>query len=122
MKSPYVLRLCFSFRSAISSVPCYKSAILFQAWVVERMGRFHRVLEPGINVLIPLLDKVKYVQSLKEIAIDVPKQGAITSGMLLVPVSGEIVRQFFHYFFLTVELITTSQSYSSHCMIYVTFR
>lgn len=55
---------------------------LFQAWVVERMGRFHRVLEPGINVLIPLLDKVKYVQSLKEIAIDVPKQGAITSGTL----------------------------------------
>lgn len=51
-----------------------------QAWVVERMGKFHRILEPGINVLIPFLDRVKYVQSLKEIAIDVPKQAAITSG------------------------------------------
>lgn len=37
-------------------------------------------MEPGLNILIPIVDKVKYVQSLKEIAIDVPKQSAITSG------------------------------------------
>ncbi|KAI6182456.1 Stomatin-like protein 2, mitochondrial [Aphelenchoides bicaudatus] len=49
-----------------------------EAWVVERMGRFHKILEPGVNVLIPVLDKVKYVQSLKEIAIEIPQQGAIT--------------------------------------------
>ena len=52
----------------------------FQAWVVERMGKFHRILDPGLNILIPVVDTVKYVQSLKEIAIDVPKQSAITSG------------------------------------------
>jgi hypothetical protein len=44
------------------------------------MGKFHRILEPGLNILMPVIDKVKYVQSLKEIAIDVPKQSAITSG------------------------------------------
>jgi regulator of protease activity HflC (stomatin/prohibitin superfamily) len=44
------------------------------------MGKFHRILEPGLNILVPVIDKVKYVQSLKEIAIDVPKQSAITSG------------------------------------------
>ena len=49
-----------------------------EAWVVERMGKFHRILEPGVNVLMPFIDKVKYVQSLKEIAIDVPQQAAIT--------------------------------------------
>lgn len=59
-----------------------------EAWVVERMGRFHRVLEPGINVLIPLLDKVKYVQSLKEIAIDVPQQAAITSDNVALNIDG----------------------------------
>jgi regulator of protease activity HflC (stomatin/prohibitin superfamily) len=52
-----------------------------QAWIVERMGKFHRMLDPGLNILLPIVDKVKYVQSLKEIAIDVPKQSAITSGM-----------------------------------------
>jgi len=44
------------------------------------MGKFHRMLDPGLNILLPVVDKVKYVQSLKEIAIDVPKQSAITSG------------------------------------------
>lgn len=51
-----------------------------QAWVIERMGRYHRILEPGVNILVPILDRVKYVQSLKELAIDIPKQAAITSG------------------------------------------
>ncbi|XP_039278170.1 stomatin-like protein 2, mitochondrial [Nilaparvata lugens] len=50
-----------------------------EAWVVERMGKFFRILEPGLNVLVPIIDKVKYVQSLKEIAIEVPKQSAVTS-------------------------------------------
>lgn len=58
------------------------TAILFvpqqEAWVVERFGKYHRVLEPGINFLIPVVDSVKYVQSLKEIAIDVPQQAAIS--------------------------------------------
>ena len=53
---------------------------LFQAWVVERMGKFLKVLDPGLNVLVPVLDRVKYVQSLKEIAIDIPQQAAITAG------------------------------------------
>lgn len=48
--------------------------------MIERMGRFHRILEPGLNFLIPIVDKIKYVNSLKEIAIDIPKQSAITKG------------------------------------------
>ncbi|XP_064112547.1 stomatin-like protein 2, mitochondrial [Macrobrachium nipponense] len=59
-----------------------------EAWVVERMGKFHRVLEPGINILIPVLDRVRYVQSLKEIAIDVPKQAAITSDNVTLSIDG----------------------------------
>ncbi|XP_042879882.1 stomatin-like protein 2, mitochondrial [Penaeus japonicus] len=59
-----------------------------EAWVVERMGKFHRILEPGINILIPVLDRVRYVQSLKEIAIDVPKQAAITSDNVTLSIDG----------------------------------
>lgn len=59
-----------------------------EAWIVERMGKFHRILEPGLNVLIPIVDRVKYVQSLKEIAIDVPKQSAITSDNVTLNIDG----------------------------------
>lgn len=52
------------------------------------MGKFHRILEPGLNLLWPIVDKVKYVQSLKEIAIDVPKQSAITSDNVTLSIDG----------------------------------
>lgn len=50
-----------------------------EAWVIERMGKFHSILDPGLNFLIPILDRIKYVQVLKEIAIEIPKQSAVTS-------------------------------------------
>jgi len=59
-----------------------------EAWIVERMGKFFRIMEPGLNVLFPVIDKVKYVQSLKEIAIDVPKQSAITSDNVTLSIDG----------------------------------
>ncbi|KAG8297060.1 Stomatin-like protein 2, mitochondrial [Homalodisca vitripennis] len=45
-------------------------------------------MEPGLNILLPIIDKVKYVQSLKEIAIDVPKQSAITSDNVNLNIDG----------------------------------
>ncbi|KAI5622631.1 stomatin-like protein 2, mitochondrial, partial [Silurus asotus] len=59
-----------------------------EAWVVERMGRFHRILEPGLNFLIPILDKVRYVQSLKEIVIDVPEQSAVSLDNVTLQIDG----------------------------------
>ncbi|XP_014275153.1 stomatin-like protein stl-1 isoform X1 [Halyomorpha halys] len=59
-----------------------------EAWVVERMGKFHRILDPGLNVLLPIVDSVKYVQSLKEMAIDIPKQSAITADNVTLNIDG----------------------------------
>ena len=38
-----------------------------QAWVVERFGKFHRILEPGLQLMVPLVDRISYVHSLKEV-------------------------------------------------------
>jgi regulator of protease activity HflC (stomatin/prohibitin superfamily) len=38
-----------------------------EEWVVERLGRFHRVLEPGLNVIIPMIDQVRYKVTTKDI-------------------------------------------------------
>ncbi|XP_026157367.1 stomatin-like protein 2, mitochondrial isoform X2 [Mastacembelus armatus] len=59
-----------------------------EAWVVERMGRFHRILEPGLNLLIPILDRIRYVQSLKEIVIDIPEQSAVSLDNVTLQIDG----------------------------------
>ncbi|KAG2209961.1 hypothetical protein INT47_003397, partial [Mucor saturninus] len=59
-----------------------------EAWVVERMGRFDRILEPGLNFLVPILDSVKYVKTLKEVAVSVPSQSAITQDNVTLELDG----------------------------------
>lgn len=49
-----------------------------EEWVVERLGRFHRVLEPGLNVIFPVIDNVRYKVTTKDIILDVPEQEVIT--------------------------------------------
>ena len=58
------------------------------AWVVERLGRFHGVLNPGLNILVPFIDRVAYKHSLKEIPLDVPSQVCITKDNTQLAVDG----------------------------------
>jgi len=58
------------------------------AWVVERLGKFHAVLPPGPNLLIPFIDNVAYKHSLKEIPLDVPSQVCITRDNTQLQVDG----------------------------------
>ena len=64
-----------------------------QAWVVERLGKFHTVLEPGLNWITPFLDKVAYRHSLKETPLDVPEQVCITKDNTQLGVDGIIYYQ-----------------------------
>ena len=58
------------------------------AWVVERLGKFHTTLKPGLNVLVPFIDKIAYEHSLKEIPLDVPSQVCITKDNTQLQVDG----------------------------------
>src|SRR5688572_27950103 len=58
------------------------------AWVVERLGKYHASLTPGLNFLIPFIDKVAYKHSLKEIPLDVPSQVCITRDNTQLQVDG----------------------------------
>lgn len=58
------------------------------AWIVERMGKFNRILEPGLAILVPFLDRIAYVKSLKENAIEIPSQSAITADNVTLELDG----------------------------------
>jgi len=63
------------------------------AWVVERLGKFHGTLEPGLNLIIPFFDRVAYIHSLKEVPLDVPEQVCITKDNTQLAVDGVLYYQ-----------------------------
>lgn len=63
------------------------------AYVVERLGKFFAVLQPGVNFIIPFFDRVAYKHSLKEEALDIPEQICITRDNVQVRVDGVIFIQ-----------------------------
>lgn len=60
------------------------------AWVIEKLGRFDRKLEPGLNLLVPFIECVAYKHSLKEYAYDVQEQTAITRDNVTLVMDGVI--------------------------------
>lgn len=58
------------------------------SWIVERLGKFHLALNPGLNLLVPFIDRVAYKHSLKEIPLDVPSQICITKDNTQLQVDG----------------------------------
>jgi regulator of protease activity HflC (stomatin/prohibitin superfamily) len=59
-----------------------------RAWIVERLGRFHGVLEPGLNFVVPFVDRIAYKHDLREIPLDVPPQVCITKDNTQLQVDG----------------------------------
>src|SRR3989441_6885753 len=58
------------------------------AWVKERLGKYAGTLTPGLNFLVPFVDRVAYKHSLKEIPLDVPSQVCITRDNTQLQVDG----------------------------------
>ena len=63
------------------------------AFLVERLGKFHAILEPGLNLIIPFMDRVAYQHSLKEVPLDVPEQVCITRDNTQLAVDGVLYFQ-----------------------------
>jgi regulator of protease activity HflC (stomatin/prohibitin superfamily) len=63
------------------------------AWVIERLGKFKETLQPGLNIIIPFVDRVAYRHSLKEVPLDVPEQVCITKDNTQLAVDGLIYFQ-----------------------------
>ncbi len=89
--------LVFSVVLAVIAVAfvtqCIKVVPQQNAWVVERLGKFHTVLNPGLNFIIPFVDRVAYRHSLKEVPLDTPSQVCITKDNTQLSVDGVLFFQ-----------------------------
>ena len=76
----------------VLAIVVLKSCIKFvpqnRAYVIERFGKFHSTREAGLNFIWPIIDRVAADRSLKEQAIDVPSQSAITKDNISLSVDG----------------------------------
>ena len=90
--------LVSSLAVAIILVVILAKAVKFvpqnRAFVVERFGKYTRTLEAGLNFLNPFFDRVAYNRTLKEQAVDVPSQGAITRDNISLIQLGDYVQAF----------------------------
>ncbi|KAJ3141917.1 hypothetical protein HK100_005571 [Physocladia obscura] len=72
--------------------PPVNTGIMFvpqaSVYIVERFGKFHKILDPGLAILIPFIDRIRYVQSLKENAVEIPTQTAITQDNVTLEIDG----------------------------------
>jgi regulator of protease activity HflC (stomatin/prohibitin superfamily) len=77
----FIIALVFVFKT-INVVPQQ------HALVVERLGKYHATLAPGLNIVVPFIDRIAYKHSLKEIPLDVPPQVCITRDNTQLQVDG----------------------------------
>jgi len=80
--------LIFSIIAILVIIQMVKVVPQQQAWVVEKLGKFDKVLQPGLNLLIPVIQRVAYRHTLKEEAIDVTAQTAISNDNVTLSIDG----------------------------------
>ena len=82
----FIIAIVFVFKT-INVVPQQ------HAWVVERLGKYHATLAPGLNIVVPFVDRIAYKHVLKEIPLDVPPQVCITKDNTQLQVDGILYYQ-----------------------------
>ena len=90
---PYAVWLFFIGVIVVFVIEAVRIVPQQQAWVVERLGKFSEILQPGLNLIIPFFERVAYTHSLKEVPLDVPEQVCITRDNTQLGVDGVIYYQ-----------------------------
>ena len=64
-----------------------------EVYIIERLGRFHKVADAGLTIIIPFFDHVRSVVSLKQQTMDIPPQGVITKDNVTITIDTVVFYQ-----------------------------
>ncbi len=84
----YALPILFTLLAFVIISKTIKIVPQQQVWIIERLGKYNVSLTAGFNIIIPFIDKVSYQHSLKERAIDITAQSAITKDNVTLALDG----------------------------------
>ena len=82
------------FLLVIIAVIAFKSIKIVkqsEVYVIERLGKFHKVADAGLTIIVPFVDQVRSVVSLKQQTMDVPPQGVITQDNVTITIDTVIL-------------------------------
>ena len=68
---------------AIKSIKVVRQS---EVYIIERLGKFHKIADAGLTIIIPFVDRVRSVVSLKQQTMDVPPQGVITKDNVTITI------------------------------------
>ena len=75
---------------AFKSIKVIKQA---EVYIIERLGKFHKVADAGLTIIVPFLDHVRSVVSLKQQTMDIPPQGVITKDNVTITIDTVVFYQ-----------------------------
>ncbi len=75
---------------AFKSIKVVKQA---EVYIIERLGKFHKVADAGLTIIFPFLDQVRSVVSLKQQTMDIPPQGVITKDNVTITIDTVVFYQ-----------------------------
>ncbi len=85
-----VILLIFIIVIAFKSIKVVKQA---EVYIIERLGKFHKIADAGLTIIIPFFDHVRSVVSLKQQTMDIPPQGVITKDNVTITIDTVVFYQ-----------------------------
>ena len=75
---------------AIKSIKVVRQS---EVYIIERLGKFHKIADEGLTIIIPFFDHVRSVVSLKQQTMDIPPQGVITKDNVTITIDTVVFYQ-----------------------------
>jgi regulator of protease activity HflC (stomatin/prohibitin superfamily) len=111
-----VVAAAFAFLGIVVVALSVRTVPQGYSYVVERLGRYHKTLSPGLNIIVPIVDAVRARVSMRETVLDIPEQSVITRDNAAVSADGVLFYQVLDPVKATYEVVSLPQAIQTLAM------